>query len=72
MKKNREIKLIMGLEYIPNNTKIESKDIRNLTKDEEKVEQLLALCKKYEVTPIGIEDIIQDLDEQYEILYKYL
>lgn len=61
---------IVKTEYIPNNTKIESKDIQNLTKDEEKIEQILSLCKKFEVTPIGIEDIIEDMSKQYEKLYK--
>ncbi len=61
---------IVKTEYIPNNTKIESKDIRNLTQDEEKIEQILSLCKKFEVTPIGIEDIIEDMSKQYEKLYK--
>ena len=58
---------IVKTEYIPDNTKIETKDIRNLTQDEEKVEQLLSMCKKYEVTPIGVEDIIQDLGTQYKL-----
>ena len=52
---------IVKTEYIPNNTKIETKDLKNLTQDEEKVEHLLCMCKKYDVTPIGVEDIIQDL-----------
>ena len=52
---------IVKTEYIPEGTKIESKDIPNITEDEEKVEQLLSICKKYEVTPITLEDILQDL-----------
>ncbi len=63
---------IVKTEYIPDNTKIESKDIQNLTKDEEKIEQILSLCKKYEVTPIEIEDILQDMCKEYDFLYKNL
>ena len=63
---------IVKTEYIPDNTKIETKDIRNITQDEEKVEALLSICKKYEVTPIGIEDIIQDFKSNYTFKPNYI
>ena len=61
---------IVKTEYNPEQIKIETKDIRNLTQDEEKVEEILFMCKQYDVTPIGIEDIIQDLGSAYKLNFQ--
>ena len=55
---------IVKTEYIPNNIKTEDKEIKYLTNDEQKVEKILDIFKRNEVTPIIIEDVINDLKNQ--------
>lgn len=52
---------IVKTEYIPNNTKIEIKEIKHLSDDEDKIEGILDMLKENEVTPIAVEDIIYDI-----------
>ncbi len=56
---------IVKTEYIPDNIKIETKDVKNLSDDENKVEKLLSIFKEFEVTPITAEDVIADSGPQY-------
>ena len=55
---------VVKTEYIPNNTKIENKEITYLSNDEQKVEKILRLFKENEVTPIGVEDVLADLSKE--------
>lgn len=55
---------IIKTEYMPNDTKIEEKYVKYLTKDEEKIEDLLEILKKFKVMPITLKYIIQDLKKQ--------
>ena len=55
---------VVKTEYIPNNTKIENKEITYLSNDEQKVEKILKLFKENEVTPIGVEDVLADLSKE--------
>ena len=55
---------IVKTEYIPNNIKTEDKEIKYLTNDEQKVEKILDIFKRNEVTPVIMEDIINDLKNQ--------
>ncbi len=52
---------IVKTEYIQNTTKTESKELKYLSNDENKIEKLLNILKENEVTPIGVEDVISDL-----------
>lgn len=52
---------IVKTEYLPENTKVEKKEIKYLTNDENKIEEILKKFKDNEVTPIGVEDVICDL-----------
>ena len=54
---------VVKTEYIPNNTKIENKEITYLSNDEQKVDEILRLFKENEVTPIGVEDVLSDLSK---------
>ena len=54
---------VVKTEYIPNNTKIENKEITYLSNDEQKVDEILSLFKENEVTPIGVEDVLSDLSK---------
>lgn len=51
---------IVKTEYIKSNTKIEDKTIRYLSNNEQRVEEILDILKRNEVTPICVEDIICD------------
>lgn len=55
---------VVKTEYIPNDTRIENKEITYLSDDEQKVEKVLKLFKENEVTPIGVEDILADLSKE--------
>lgn len=55
---------IVKTEYKTNNIKSESKEIKYLSDDENKINKVLEILKKNEVTPIGVEDIIYDLSKQ--------
>ena len=54
---------VVKTEYIPNNTKIENKEITYLSNDEQKVDEILRLFKENEVTPISVEDVLSDLSK---------
>ena len=51
---------IVKTEYKKNNTKIEDKTIRYLSNNEQRVQEILDIFKKNEVTPVCAEDIICD------------
>ena len=52
---------IVKIEYLENNIKKEIKEIKNISNDEEKINEILTILKRNEVTPIGAEDIIREL-----------
>ncbi len=56
---------IVKTEYIPDNIKIEKKEIEHISNDEREINKILDLLKRNEVTPIGIEDVITDLRKQF-------
>ncbi len=52
---------IVKTEYIPDNIKIETKDIKYITNDELEENRILNIFKEYQVTPINSEEVIIDL-----------
>ena len=52
---------IIKTSYIENKSIIEKNKITNITKEENKINELLETLKKNEVTPISMEDIIEDI-----------
>ena len=52
---------VVKTEYLPENTKVERKEIKYLTNDENKIEEVLKIFKDNEVTPICVEDVMCDL-----------
>jgi hypothetical protein len=50
-------------EYRPDDLKVERKDIKYLTSDEQKVNKFLETLKRNEVTPIALEDVVSDLSQ---------
>lgn len=55
---------VVKTEYINGETKTEKKDIKYLTNDESKIEDILKAFKENKVTPIGVEDVICDFGKQ--------
>ena len=52
---------IVKKEYLKDKIKIETKEIKYISNDEEKINEILILLKRNEVTPIGAEDVINEL-----------
>ena len=52
---------IVKTEYTEKEVEVENKMIKYLSSNEEKVNNILELLKKNEVTPIGVQDVIYDL-----------
>lgn len=61
---------IIKTEYIKDKINTEVKRISNVTKNEKVIESLLQILKKYEVTPIVCNDIIDEIFKQQ--IYKYV
>ena len=56
---------VVKTEYIPDNIKIVSREVKDISTDESKIENLLAILKEKEVTPVAVEEIIKDLQPEY-------
>ena len=56
---------VVKTEYIPDNIKIVSREVKDISADERKIENLLSILKEMEVTPIALEEIIKDLQPEY-------
>lgn len=52
---------IVKTEYIPNNLKVETKDIKYVTNDELEENRILNIFKQNQVTLINSEEVISDL-----------
>ncbi|MEE0865275.1 MAG: DUF6514 family protein [Clostridia bacterium] len=59
---------IVKTEYKKNNTKIEDKTIRYLSNNEQRVEDILSLFKRNEVTPVCAKDIIYDFSKEVYLI----
>ena len=55
---------IIKTEYVKDNVKVENKKVPYVSNDEKKIEEILNLFKKNEVTPISVEDILNDFSQQ--------
>ena len=54
---------VVKTEYLDNSVKIESKEVKNITNDLQEEERILTLLKNNEVTPIGVEGVLQEIVE---------
>ncbi len=52
---------IVKTEYINGNVNVETKEVFNITNDEIYQNEILELLKNNEVTPFGLEDVLQEL-----------
>ena len=48
-------------EYINDRITIETNNIQNITNSSDKVIEIINTLKKYKVTPIGLNDVLEDL-----------
>lgn len=58
---------VIKTEYKKNKIKIENKKIQYVSNDEKKIERILKLLKDNEVTPIAVEDILEDFTKNINI-----
>lgn len=56
---------VVKKEYIENNTKVEEKEIKYLSSNEENVNNVLEILKQNKVTPIGVKDVMMDLSKEF-------
>lgn len=54
---------IVKTEYLEDDVKIEERTLKYLSNDEEKINDLLEILKRNEVTPICIEDVVIDFSK---------
>lgn len=56
---------VVKTEYKENRTKVENKKIQYLSSDENKIEKILNVFKQNEVTPVIVEDILNDFSKMW-------
>ena len=52
---------VVKTEYLDGNIKIETKEIKNILNSREKQEEILTILRNNEVTPVGVEDVLEEL-----------
>ena len=56
---------VVKTEYKNNNIKVEDKKVQYISNDEQKIEEILSVFKKNEVTPVIVEDVLNDFSKAY-------
>ena len=59
---------VVKTEYLDNDIITENKEIKNLSNSEQRTNEILETLKRNEVTPIGVQDIMQDFFEKKKYL----
>ena len=52
---------IVKTEFLEDRVNVETKEVANITSDEAKQNNILRILKNNEVTPIGLNDVLQEL-----------
>lgn len=52
---------IQKKEYVNNNIILESNNIDNISNNSKKVVEIISTLKEYKVTPVGLNDVLEDL-----------
>ena len=55
---------VVKTEYRKENIKVEDKKIQYISNDEKKIEEILNLLKENEVTPVIVEDVLNDFSKK--------
>ena len=65
-------KLIYGIQIIKTEYRdkigVEQRKIEHITNDEKEITDMLDLMKEYEVTPIGLEDVVLEIKSRQSIV----
>ncbi len=59
---------IVKTEYQKDKVKVENEKVQYLSNDEKKVEEILNILKENEVTPIGVNDVLNDFSKKMILL----
>lgn len=59
---------IVKKEYIGKDTRVEEKEIKYISNDEQKINEVLETLKQHEVTPVGVKDVMLDLSSKFLFL----
>ena len=51
---------VIKTEYLENKVNIETTEVKAITEEEKEIKDILKLLKEYQVTPITVEDVIED------------
>ena len=62
---------IVKTEYINGTVSIEAKEVNNVANDEIKQNEILNILKNNEVTPIGLDDVLQELLQSHVAEMEY-
>ena len=54
---------VVKTEYLEGNVKIETKEVTNVTNDLDEADRILTLLRNNEVTPVSVEDVLEDLQK---------
>lgn len=52
---------VVKIEYINGNVKVETKEVNSITNSSQEQERILTILKNNEVTPVGVDDVLQEL-----------
>ena len=70
--KMKQNKLIYGIQVIKTEYRdkigVEQRKIEHITNDEKEITDMLDLMKEYEVTPIGLEDVVLEIKSRQSIV----
>lgn len=59
---------VVKTEYLKEDTKLEEKEIKFLSNDEKKVNEILEILKENTVTPVCVQEIIYDFSQKFMLL----
>ena len=59
---------VVKTEYIKDNIKIENKKLQYISSDEKKIDEILHILKENEVTPVIVEDVLNDFSKKFILI----
>ena len=62
---------VVKTEYLEGNVKIETKEVANVTNDLDEADRILTLLRNNEVTPVSVEDVLEDLQKVEKRILKW-
>lgn len=55
---------VIKTEYLDNKLNVETAEVKDITDEEKEINGILGLLKEYQVTPITVENIIEDMKKK--------